>query len=397
MRRLILSSSLLLLLIATGAEAQVTSAGDSMTSRTRDDMRPANDSLFRHARRLVGEGNGVAGRALVDSLLRLTDPATPAYGDALYWHGVVALTAGEAERDYRRVIVEYPLAYYKDDALLALAELEQARGDRVGALTHLQRYVREHGAGKERGVAALGAARLAFEQRDTKAGCSMLAEARASAAPSDVELRNQIDAYGSRCSGQVASTTAPTSAPVNTPTPAAPIPVAPTAAPVRAAPVKAAPETVAAATPKPATKPTARPSAPVASAPRASVTRAQASVARAGASATRASTDSTTRSSVARPSSASPSSASSGSARPAGHYTVQLAAYETRPPAEALVTKLATRGVKARVSGTSKPFRVRLDFYRTRQEAADVVAALKQRGMIGFVTEEAPPAEAKSP
>jgi cell division protein FtsN len=83
--------------------------------------------------------------------------------------------------------------------------------------------------------------------------------------------------------------------------------------------------------------------------------------------------------------------------RPAGRYTVQLAAYETRPPAEALVAKLATRGVTARVSGTSKPFRVRLDFYRTRQEAADVVAALKKRGMVGFVTEEALPAEAKSP
>jgi cell division protein FtsN len=78
-------------------------------------------------------------------------------------------------------------------------------------------------------------------------------------------------------------------------------------------------------------------------------------------------------------------------------YTVQVAAYETRAPAEALVAKLATRGVKARVSGTSKPFRVRLDFYRTRQEAADVVAALKKRGMIGFVTEEARPMEVKSP
>jgi cell division protein FtsN len=391
MRRLILSSSLLLLVVATGAEAQVTSAGDSMTSRTRDEMRPANDSLFRRARRLVGEGNGVVGRALVDSLMRLADPATPAYGDALYWHGVVALTAGEAERDYRRVIVEYPLAYYKDDALLALAELEQARGDRAGALAHLQRYVREHGAGKERGIAALGAARLAFEQRDVKTGCSMLAEARVSAAPGDVELRNQIDAYGSRCSGQVASTTTPTSTPVNTPPPTVPIPVAPT--PV---PVKAASETVVAAAQRPAvTRTTTMPSAPVAAAPRATVPPT-------GTSVSRAATESTTRSSAARPSvtpptSTRPSTARSSVPHPAGSYTVQLAAYETRSPAEALVAKLATRGVKARVSGTSKPFRVRLDFYRTRQEAADVVAALKKRGMIGFVTEEAPPAEAKSP
>ena len=86
-----------------------------------------------------------------------------------------------------------------------------------------------------------------------------------------------------------------------------------------------------------------------------------------------------------------------GTPRTATSYTVQLAAYDTRPPAEALVAKLATRGVKARVSGTAKPFRVRLDFYRTHQEAADVVSALKKRGMVGFVTTEARPQEATSP
>ena len=78
-------------------------------------------------------------------------------------------------------------------------------------------------------------------------------------------------------------------------------------------------------------------------------------------------------------------------------YTIQVAAYDTRPPAEQLVRKLATRGVKARVSGTTKPFRVRLDFYRTRQEVTKAVAALKARGIIGFVAQEVPPAEVRSP
>ena len=78
-------------------------------------------------------------------------------------------------------------------------------------------------------------------------------------------------------------------------------------------------------------------------------------------------------------------------------YTIQVAAYDTRPPAEALVHKLAARGVKARVSGTARPFRVRLDFYRTRQEAVNEVAALKARGIVGFVAEEVPPVENRSP
>jgi hypothetical protein len=62
-----------------------------------------------------------------------------------------------------------------------------------------------------------------------------------------------------------------------------------------------------------------------------------------------------------------------------------------------LVTKLASRGVKARVSGTSAPFRVRLALYRTRKEAANEVLALKQRGIIGFVAEEVRPVEPRSP
>ena len=50
--------------------------------------------------------------------------------------------------------------------------------------------------------------------------------------------------------------------------------------------------------------------------------------------------------------------------------------------------KLASRGVKARISGDNKPFRVRLDYYQTREAAAARVAELKQRGIIGFVTDE---------
>ena len=53
--------------------------------------------------------------------------------------------------------------------------------------------------------------------------------------------------------------------------------------------------------------------------------------------------------------------------------------------------------MKARVSGTSKPFRVRLDFFPTRQAALDEVASLKARGIIGFVTTETPAAEGRAP
>jgi cell division protein FtsN len=401
MRRFIYAAAFLPFLPLAAAGAQVATPADTTVGAASQSMRPATDSLFRRARRLVAEGNGVAGRALVDSLLRAADPTTPAYGDALYWHGALAPTAAEAERDYRRVIVEYPLAYYADDALLAIAELEQARGDRAGALMHLQRYVKEHPSGAGRGIAALGAARLAFEQRDPKLGCSMIAAARSSAATTDVELRNQIEYYGRQCgAGSVATSapvpppqTAPVAAPVAAPTAARQAPAqtaAQTSANTRSAPVSSTPtpsraSTPAAAPARTSTRAASTP-APVSTMPVPVTPKPRPSTPTASATAP-ASRES------ARTTASTPNNPPAArTAPPAGRmYTIQLAAYDTRPPAEALVGKLAARGVKARVSGTAKPFRVRLAFYRTRREALAEVAALKARGIIGFVAEEVPP------
>jgi cell division septation protein DedD len=303
---------------------------------------PATDSIFKRARRLVSEGDGAAGRAVVDSMLRAAAEGSAAYGDALFWRGALAETAADAERDYRRVIVEYPLSPYADDALLSLAELEQARGDRTAAYQHLQRFVREHPMGPARARAGLAAARLAFEQRDLTRGCAMIADARISAG-SDVELRNQIDYHGGRCPR--ATATAAPSARTST-----------TVAPERS--------------------------------PQSSVT--------AGTVASRADTGAPKTPPSVAPAAPDPEPAAR-EAMPRGIWTIQLAAYNTRPDAEALVRKLATRGVKARISGDAKPFRVRLDYYQTRQEAAARVAELKQHGIIGFVTDEPRPAGARRP
>jgi cell division septation protein DedD len=285
---------------------------------------------------------------MVDSLLKRAEEGSTAYGDALFWRGALAQTAAEAENDYRRVIVEYPLSHYADDALLAIVELEQARGDRAGALAHLQRFVREHPVSSGRGIAALAAARLAFDQRDTKVGCAMIIEARSSAAATDVELRNQIDYFGSKC--------------------------------LNASPdVAVAPPVVVTTIP-----------------PRDTTTKRQQATPTAtrttGTSSKTAAFDSAVKAATRPAAVPAPVAPLKGK----GSYTIQLAAYGTRADAEALVKKLQAKGVTARVSGEAKPFRVRLDFYPTRQAAQEEVAALKTRGIIGFVTEERSPA-GKSP
>ena len=327
---------------------------------------PSNDSLFRRARRLVAEGNGVAGRALVDSILKSNAEGSPVYGDALYWRGALAETAADAERDYRRVIVEYPLSAYSDNALLGMADLESARGDRAGALQHLQRFVKEHApTSPARGAAALSAARLAFEQRDSKAGCAMIVAARASTPATNVEARNQIEYLANRCSPAelaTASDAAPATTVVTPPASAPP-----------STPVKA---------PVPAVSAPSRRQA------------GEKSTSGESANATKgATTPPVTPPDIARP--PLPATVTQKSAEPApvkrGTFTIQLAAYNTRADAERLVAKLKTRGVAARVSGEAKPFRVRLDFYATRQTAQEEVNALRARGIVGFVTTEDPP------
>ncbi len=68
-------------------------------------------------------------------------------------------------------------------------------------------------------------------------------------------------------------------------------------------------------------------------------------------------------------------------------FSVQLAAYDTRAQANALVTRLAKRGLKARVDGDRRPFRVRVGRYDTRADAAAMLARLRKQGQGGFVTE----------
>lgn len=358
MRRLALLGSLLLV--------PVLNAHGQSPARS-----PGSDSLFRRARRMVTEGNGAAGRALADSLLKSESEGSMGYGNALYWHGALAETAADAERDYRRVIVEYPLSTYADDALLAIAELEQARGDRAGALQHLQRFVKEHPSSAARGTAAFAAARLAFEQRDMRTGCAMLTEARASIPGTDVELRNQIDYFSSRCPAAAPAANAGMAGPPRATTPAPP-------APDTTSPIATVKTMESRSGPRSSSKPEKpmpstheRKQAAVPSSPPAKIGHPAAP--------------------VTLPTAATPAATTHGI------YTIQLAAYNTRPDADRLVAKLRSNNIRARVSGTAKPFRVRLDFFPTRQAALDHVALLKSRGIIGFVTTEEPSPEGTTP
>src|SRR5438270_1054887 len=224
--------SLLGLLISSTAAAVIAQAPGRPT-----------DPVFARAQALVSDGNGAAGRALIDSVIRATPPIAPLYPQALFWRASLAASAADAESDYKHIVVDYPLAPQAADALLRLAQLELARGDRDGALAHLQRIPRDYPHSKSLARANYWTARVLFEKNDIARACAANTSALALTDTTEIELRNQIQYQGQRC-----------------PSPGAPVSTASDTPPSNALPTMAAPpvkESAASAT-VPAEKPAAK-------------------------------------------------------------------------------------------------------------------------------------------
>src|SRR3954464_9143019 len=157
------------------------------------------EPVFVRAQTLVSDGNGAGGRALIDSVIAATPPMAPLYPQALFWRASLASNAADAESDYKHIVVDYPLAPQAEDALLRLAQLELARGDRDGALTPLQRIQRDYPRSKSLARASYWTSRVLFEKNDIPNACAANAKAMAQADSGEIELRNQIQYQGQRC------------------------------------------------------------------------------------------------------------------------------------------------------------------------------------------------------
>jgi cell division septation protein DedD len=165
------------------------------------------DPVFTRAQQMVTAGQDVAGRAVIDSVLAVTPEDTPRYVEALFWRATFSKTAAAAERDYRRISIEYPLSPRAQESLLRLAQLEKTRGDRASARVHLERIQREHPTGPTSVRASVTLAQLAFDDGDAVAACAAVAAARGGLTAADVELRNQVDYFGPRCANLAAAPT----------------------------------------------------------------------------------------------------------------------------------------------------------------------------------------------
>jgi cell division septation protein DedD len=318
----------------------------------------SDSAAYKRAQSLVNEGNAATGRAIVDSLIARSTPGSNAYAEGVYWRGVLSATAADAEMDYRRIIVDYPLSPRVEDVLLRLAQLELARADYDGALQHLNRLTLEHPNGSARARAGYWTARVLFEKNDIPRACAANADALARTSEGDTELRNQISYLNQRCVGVVIATTP---GPVS---PSAGLPVATAPAPTPVQPSAGLPvATVNDSTP-PKKPPMQIPAAPMDGKPTMVVGGVK-----------------------NEPAKPAPKEESSG----AGEYSVQIAAYNVKSQAQAMVTRLKKNGYEARVSGSVAPFRVRIGHYATQAQATAVMRSLKAKQINGFVVKAESP------
>ncbi len=293
-------------------------------------MRPAVASAIERARTLLDNGNGSAARNTMDSLVTALQPGTPEFAEVLNWRGAMAENLADAERDWRRLIVESPLNVRAGDALLRLAELEALRGKQESARQYAERLLLEHAesAGKPR--AQLLVARSWFAENNSSNGCAALAAMPAAELIGEVKL--QLDELNARCTppgGANATITAGNSA----------------------------------------------------------GNSAGNTAARNTASGNSA-TGNTAAGNTARNTNTGTAAANTTAA--GARFSVQLAAYARKADADDMVKRLAGLNIDARVDGTENPFRVRTGYFRTRAEANTVLQSYIKRGLNGFIAELEP-------
>lgn len=279
--------------LACGA---LTVLSSTVSSTASAQVSPAVAARVDAARGLMNFGKGDSARAILDSLVTRMTRGTDDLAEVLYWRAVLSESAADAERDWKRLVIEVPLSPRTASALLRMGELEILRGRPGDARIRFERIARDFPASPERPRAAIWVARSYFEERDVARACEATAALRSIEMPAG-ELQLQADELRGRCRGAAATAN--------------------------------------------------------------------------GASTTTGTTG----------------TAAAGAAASGMVFSVQLAAYNTRREANAYVSRLAKRGIKARVDGTRKPFRVRVGRYDTREEATAMLAKLKKQGQSGFLAE----------
>lgn len=285
-----------------GAAMALTGLASVLNAQSAFRPTASDSAVFRRVAQMVNAGQALAARAVIDSVITAAKDGSPILPDGLYWRAVFSDSPEQARRDYLRITVEFAQSPRAEWALLRLAQTEIARGGRAAAKRYLERLLLDHPEGATRTHAQFLIGRVLLEEGAVARGCASLAESKQLAAPTEIELLNQI-AYAQRgCGG----------------------------------------------------------SAIAADSVRLDSLRADSARAEVQRSAV------------------------------AGHWTVQLAAYQVLGDAERLSAKMTARGYDVRVTA-DRPYRVRIGRFATRAEAVAIVEKLQALQITAIVTEAEKP------
>ncbi len=199
------------------------------------------DARLVEALRLAQSGQVDSGRAIVRRLLASLSPGDSVFPQALLAAAKIAPDAQTVSSNLNRIVVEYGAGPWADDALLLLTQLYFAQHDPVQTAQTAERLNRDYPDSPFRPRANFYGGRAYFDLKNEARGCELIRNAL-DGAGDDVEFKNQVSFYASRCSPPatpVTTTTTATSTPAS-PDTSAKVPSTPRAYAVQVLAVKSA-------------------------------------------------------------------------------------------------------------------------------------------------------------
>ena len=143
-------------------------------------------------------------RAMVRRLLARLSPQDSVYPGVLFTAGRIAADATTAATNLQRVVVEYGRSVWADSALVLLTQLYFAQGDPAATVQAAERLRLDYPDSPLRARADFWGARAYFDLKDDAHGCPLIREAL-DGAGADVEFKNQVTFYASRCASATAA------------------------------------------------------------------------------------------------------------------------------------------------------------------------------------------------
>jgi len=188
-----------------------------LTAQPLNRLTAQTDARLLEALRLAQSGQVDSGRAIVRRLLATLPPSDSSYPQALLAAAKMAPDAVTVASNLNRIVVEYGASPWADDALLLLTQLYFAQHDPAQTVQAAERLNRDYPDSPLRARANFSAARAYFELKNETRGCELIRQAL-DGSGDDVEFKNQVSFYASRCAAAPPPATTAATTPA-TPTP----------------------------------------------------------------------------------------------------------------------------------------------------------------------------------